>query len=64
MLNNLTLKALIRLVFLVVLAVAIVFGGALYLLLQSQKSVNHTQEVRFQSFNASNMMRMYSLELL
>lgn len=63
MLNNLTLKALIRLVFLVVLAVAIVFGGALYLLLQSQKSVNHTQEVRFQSFNASNMMRMYSLEL-
>lgn len=62
-LKNLTLKALIRLVFLVVLAVALVFGGAVYLLLQSQQSVSHTQEVRFQSFNASNMMRMYSLEL-
>lgn len=30
-LKNLTLKALIRLVFLVVLAVALVFGGAVYL---------------------------------
>lgn len=61
--KNLTLKALIRSVFLVVLAVAIIFGAALYLLLQSQQSVSHTQESRFQSFNASNMMRMYSLEL-
>ncbi|WP_232455076.1 methyl-accepting chemotaxis protein [Oceanisphaera avium] len=61
--KNLTLKALIRLVFLVVLAVAMIFGVALYLLLQSQQSVSHTQESRFQSFNASNMMRMYSLEL-
>ncbi|ART81196.1 chemotaxis protein [Oceanisphaera avium] len=40
-----------------------IFGVALYLLLQSQQSVSHTQESRFQSFNASNMMRMYSLEL-
>ena len=61
--KNLTLKALIRLVFLVVLAVALVFGGALYFLLQSQQNVSHTQEVRYQSFNASNMVRMYSLEL-
>ncbi|ART84010.1 chemotaxis protein [Oceanisphaera profunda] len=49
--------------FLVVLAVALVFGAALYFLLQSQKNVSHTQEVRYQSFNASNQLRMYSLEL-
>ncbi|MGO4999997.1 methyl-accepting chemotaxis protein [Oceanisphaera sp. W20_SRM_FM3] len=61
--NNLTLKALIRLVFLVVLAVALVFGGALYFLLQSQQNVSRTQEIRYESFNASNMVRMYSLEL-
>ena len=63
MLKNLTLKALIRLVFLVVLAVAMVFGSALYLLLQTQTQVSKTQEIRFESFNASNMLRMHSLEL-
>lgn len=61
--KSLTLKALIRLMFLVVLAVALVFGIALYFLLQSQKNVSHTQEVRYQSFNVSNQLRMYSLEL-
>lgn len=63
MLKSLTLKVLIRLVFLVVLAVALVFGATLYFLLQSQQSVSQTQEVRYQSFNSSNMIRMYSLEL-
>lgn len=63
MLKSLTLKALIRLVFLVVLSVALVFGAALYFLLQSQEAVSRTQEMRYQSFNSSNMIRMYSLEL-
>lgn len=63
MFKSLTLKALIRLVFLVVLAVALIFGGVLYLLLQSQEAVSRTQEIRYQSFNSSNMIRMYSLEL-
>lgn len=63
MLKNLTLKALIRLVFLIVLAVALVFGAALYFLLQSQEAVSRTQEMRYQSFDSSNMIRMYSLEL-
>lgn len=61
--KNLTLKALIRLVFLVVLSLALVFGGALYFLLQSQEAVSRAQEIRYQSFNSSNMIRMYSLEL-
>lgn len=63
MYKSLTLRALIRLVFLVVLVVALVLGGALYLLLQSQQSVSQTQEVRYQSFNSTNMLRMFSLEL-
>ncbi|WP_243454115.1 hypothetical protein [Oceanisphaera pacifica] len=42
---------------------ALVFGAALYFLLQSQQSVSQTQETRYQSFNSSNMIRMYSLEL-
>lgn len=63
MLRNLSLRVLIRIVFLVVLALALVFGFALYFLLQSQKEVELNQETRYQSFNSSNMIRMYSLEL-
>ncbi|WP_298721141.1 methyl-accepting chemotaxis protein [uncultured Oceanisphaera sp.] len=63
MFENLTLKAVIRLVFLVVLALALTLGGALYLLLQSQQGVSQAHEERYQYFNASNMLRMYSTEL-
>ncbi|MFP2770114.1 methyl-accepting chemotaxis protein [Oceanisphaera sp. KMM 10153] len=61
--NNLTLKAVIRLVFLVVLALALALGGALYLLLQSQKGVNQTQETRYRYFNSANMLRLSSNEM-
>lgn len=63
MFKNLTLKSLIRLVFLLVLSLAIIFGFALYFLLQSQDAVSKKQELRYQSFNSSNMIRMYSIEL-
>ncbi|MBL1376774.1 methyl-accepting chemotaxis protein [Zobellella iuensis] len=61
--KSLTLKAIIRLVFLVVLALALSLGAALYLLLQSQQGVSRAQEERYQYFNSANMLRLYSSEL-
>ncbi|GAA3716300.1 hypothetical protein GCM10022421_25050 [Oceanisphaera sediminis] len=61
--KNLTLKAVIRLVFLVVLALALTLGGALYLLLQSQQGLSRAHEARYNYFNSANMLRMYSTEL-
>ncbi|MGO4999996.1 methyl-accepting chemotaxis protein [Oceanisphaera sp. W20_SRM_FM3] len=63
MYKNLTLRSLIRLIFLVVLSLALVLGLALYFLLQSQQNVGKAHQERFNYFNASNMMRMYSSEL-
>ncbi|GGB36787.1 hypothetical protein GCM10011502_07380 [Oceanisphaera marina] len=63
MYKNLTLRSLIRLVFLVVLSLALVLGFALYLMLQSQQGVSRAHEHRFNYFNDSNMLRMYSTEL-
>ncbi|MFD1006959.1 MULTISPECIES: methyl-accepting chemotaxis protein [Oceanisphaera] len=63
MFKSLTLRSLIRLIFLVVLSLALVLGFALYLLLQSQQNVGKAHQDRFNYFNGSNMMRMYSTEL-
>ena len=61
--KNLTLKAVIRLVFLVVLALALTLGGALYLLLQSQQGLSQAHEDRYNYFNSANMLRLNSSEL-
>lgn len=62
MFENLTLKAVIRLVFLVVLTLALILGGTLYLLLQSQQAVTQIQNDRFDYFNNAGMVRLYSME--
>ncbi|MGO4999998.1 methyl-accepting chemotaxis protein [Oceanisphaera sp. W20_SRM_FM3] len=62
MYKNLTLKTVIRLVFLVVLTLALILGGSLYLLLQSQAAVHQAQNDRFDYFNKAGMVRLYSTE--
>lgn len=59
--QKITLKGLIRLVFLGALVLALILAGTLYLLLQSQERVTQTQEARYEQFNLSNMMHMNSL---
>ena len=61
--KSLALRSLIRLVFLVVLSLALVLGFALYQLLQSQQGVSTAHQVRYDYFNNSNMLRLYSSEL-
>lgn len=60
--KGLTLKAVIRLVFWVGLALALALGGALFLLLQSQQAVHQAQDDRFDYFNNAGMLRLYSAE--
>lgn len=60
--KNLTLKTLIRLVFLVLLTLALILGGALYFLLQSQHAVEQAHNDRFDYFNNAGMVRLYSAE--
>lgn len=62
MLKNLTLKAVIRLIFWVVLALALMLGGTLYLLLQSQQAVDNAHNDLFDYFNNAGMVRLYSAE--
>ena len=62
MYKNLTLKTVIRLMFLVVLTLALILGGSLYLLLQSQQAVHQAHNDRFDYFNKAGMMRLYSSE--
>ncbi|MBO1519305.1 methyl-accepting chemotaxis protein [Oceanisphaera pacifica] len=62
MYKQLTLKAVIRLVFLGMLALAVTLGAALYLLLQSQGAVIQAQNDRFNYFNNAGMIRTYSAE--
>lgn len=62
MYKNLTLKAVIRLVFLIVLSIALLLGGTLYLLLQSQQAVVNAQTDLFNYFNKAGMVRLYSTE--
>lgn len=61
--QKITLKGLIRLVFLGALVLALILAGTLYLLLQSQERVTQTQEARYEQFNLSNMMHINSLAL-
>ncbi|ATG75209.1 chemotaxis protein [Zobellella denitrificans] len=63
MTGDLTLKGIIRLIFGVVLTFALVLGGALYLLLQSQQGVQQAQQKKFDYFNSANLLRMMSSEL-
>ncbi|WP_445401308.1 methyl-accepting chemotaxis protein [Zobellella sp. An-6] len=63
MTGNLTLKAIIRLIFGVVLTFALVLSGVLYLLLQSQQGVQQAQQKRFDYFNSANLLRIMSSEL-
>ena len=62
MYKNLTLKAVIRLVFLVVLSIALLLGGSLFLLLQSQQGVINAKDDLFNYFNKAGMVRLYSTE--
>ncbi|ART82897.1 chemotaxis protein [Oceanisphaera profunda] len=62
MYKNLTLKAVIRLVFLVVLSIALLLGGSLFFLLQSQQAVVNAQTDLFNYFNKAGMVRLYSTE--
>ena len=62
MYKNLTLKTVIRLVFLVVLSIALLLGGSLFLLLQSQQGVTNAQTDLFNYFNKAGMVRLYSSE--